>query len=141
MKYLSDLITIIILLIPNALLSIAIIKHLPVIGIISIVLLFVLVLLMPLAKGIENIWMYVLSSITLLPLNVKISIMAYPLIYDLFDFNALAIFISIMVFFIVSNTEQIVLGLITRIIKTKQEELEIWWILKNEKAICYWTSP
>lgn len=125
MKYLSDLITIIILLIPNALLSIAIIKHLPVIGIISIVLLFVLVLLMPLAKGIENIWMYVLSSITLLPLNVKISIMAYPLIYDLFDFNALAIFISIKVFFIVSNTEQIVLGLITRIIKTKQEELEI----------------
>ena len=125
MKYLSDLITIIILLIPNALLSIAIIKHLPVIGIISIVLLFVLVLSMPLAKGIENIWMYVLSSITLLPLNVKISIMAYPLIYDLFDFNALAIFISIMVFFIVSNTEQIVLGLITRIIKTKQEELEI----------------
>ena len=125
MKYLSDLITIIILLMPNALLSIAIIKHLPVIGIISIVLLFVLVLLMPLAKGIENIWMYVLSSITLLPLNVKISIMVYPLIYDLFDFNALAIFISIMVFFIVSNIEQIVLGLITRIIKTKQEELEI----------------
>ena len=123
MKYLGNLITIIILLTPSALLSIAIVKHLPIIGVISIVLLFVLVFSMPLAKGIENLWMYVLSLITLLPLNVKISIMAYPLIFDLFDSMALAVFISIMVFFIASNIGQIVLGLITRIIKPKQDEI------------------
>lgn len=123
MKYLGNLITIIILLTPSALLSIAIVKHLPIIGIISIALLFVLVFSMPLAKGIENLWMYVLSLITLLPLNVKISIMVYPLIFDLFDSMALAVFISIMVFFIASNIEQIVLGLITRIIKPKQDEI------------------
>lgn len=125
MKYLGNLITIIILLTPSVLLSIAIIKHLLIIGIISIVLLFVLVFSMPLAKNVENFWMYVLSLITLLPLNIKISIMAYHLFYDLFDFKALQIFISIMVFFIVSNIEQIVLGLITRIIKPKQEEIEV----------------
>lgn len=123
MKYLGNLITIIILLTPSALLSIAIVKHLPIIGVISIVLLFVLVFSMPIAKGIENLWMYVLSLITLLPLNVKISIMAYPLIFDLFDSMALAVFISIMVFFIASNIGQIVLGLITRIIKPKQDEI------------------
>lgn len=123
MKYLGNLITIIILLTPSALLSIAIVKHLPIIGVVSIVLLFVLVFSMPLAKGIENLWMYVLSLITLLPLNVKISIMAYPLIFDLFDSMALAVFISIMVFFIASNIGQIVLGLITRIIKPKQDEI------------------
>lgn len=123
MKYLGNLITIIILLTPSALLSIAIVKHLPIIGVISIALLFVLVFSMPLAKGIENLWMYVLSLITLLPLNVKISIMAYPLIFDLFDSMALAVFISIMVFFIASNIGQIVLGLITRIIKPKQDEI------------------
>lgn len=123
MKYLGNLITIIILLTPSALLSIAIVKHLPIIGIISIALLFVLVFSMPLAKGIENLWMYVLSLITLLPLNVKISIMVYPLIFDLVDSMAFAVFISIMVFFIASNIEQIVLGLITRIIKPKQEEI------------------
>lgn len=123
MKYLGNLITIIILLTPSALLSIAIVKHLPIIGVISIALLFVLVFSMPLAKGIENFWMYVLSLITLLPLNVKISIMAYPLIFDLFDSMALAVFISIMVFFIASNIGQIVLGLITRIIKPKQDEI------------------
>lgn len=123
MKYLGNLITIIILLTPSALLSIAIVKHLPIIGVISIVLLFALVFSMPLAKGIENLWMYVLSLITLLPLNVKISIMAYPLIFDLFDSMALAVFISIMVFFIASNIGQIVLGLITRIIKPKQDEI------------------
>lgn len=123
MKYLGNLITIIILLTPSALLSIAIVKHLPIIGVISIALLFVLVFSMPLAKGIENLWMYVLSLITLLPLNVKISIMVYPLIFDLVDSMALAVFISIMVFFIASNIGQIVLGLITRIIKPKQEEI------------------
>lgn len=123
MKYLGNLITIIILLTPSTLLSIAIVKHLPIIGIISIALLFALVFSMPIAKGIENLWMYVLSLITLLPLNVKISIMAYPLIFDLFDSMALAVFISIMVFFIASNIGQIVLGLITRIIKPKQDEI------------------
>ena len=123
MKYLGNLITIIILLTPSILLSIAIVKHLPIIGIISIALLFALVFSMPIAKGIENLWMYVLSLITLLPLNVKISIMAYPLIFDLFDSMALAVFISIMVFFIASNIGQIVLGLITRIIKPKQDEI------------------
>lgn len=123
MKYLGNLITIIILLTPSTLLSIAIVKHLLIIGIISIALLFALVFSMPIAKGIENLWMYVLSLITLLPLNVKISIMAYPLIFDLFDSMALAVFISIMVFFIASNIGQIVLGLITRIIKPKQDEI------------------
>lgn len=123
MKYLGNLITIIILLTPSALLSIAMVKHLPIIGVISIALLFVLVFSMPLAKGIENLWMYVLSLITLLPLNVKISIMVYPLIFDLVDSMALAVFISIMVFFIASNIGQIVLGLITRIIKPKQDEI------------------
>lgn len=123
MKYLGNLITIIILLTPSTLLSIAIVKHLLIIGIISIALLFALVFSMPIAKGIENLWMYVLSLITLLPLNVKISIMAYSLIFDLFDSMALAVFISIMVFFIASNIGQIVLGLITRIIKPKQDEI------------------
>lgn len=123
MKYLGNLITIIILLTPSTLLSIAIVKHLLIIDIISIALLFALVFSMPIAKGIENLWMYVLSLITLLPLNVKISIMAYPLIFDLFDSMALAVFISIMVFFIASNIGQIVLGLITRIIKPKQDEI------------------
>lgn len=123
MKYLGNLITIIILLTPSTLLSIAIVKHLLIIGIISIALLFVLVFSMPLAKGIENLWMYVLSLITLLPLNVKISIMVYPLIFDLVDSMAFAVFISIMVFFIASNIGQIVLGLITRIIKPKQDEI------------------
>lgn len=123
MKYLGNLITIIILLTPSTLLSIAIVKHLLIIGIISIALLFALVFSMPIAKGIENLWMYVLSLITLLPLNVKISIMAYPLIFDLFDSMDLAVFISIMVFFIASNIGQIVLGLITRIIKPKQDEI------------------
>ena len=124
-KYLSELIMIIVLLIPGALLNIAIIKHLFIIGVISIVLLFILIFLTPLTDNIENLWMYVLSLITLAPLNIKIATMAYPLLYDLFNYKALAVFIAITIFFIASNTEQIVLGVITRIVKPKQKEIDI----------------
>lgn len=124
-KYLSKLIMIIIFLIPGVLLSIAIIKHLFIVGIISIALLFALIFLAPFVSSVENLWMYVLSLITLTPLNIKIAITAYPMLYDLFDFKALAVFMAITLFFIASDAEQIVLGLITRIVKPKQNEIDI----------------
>ena len=124
-KYLSKLTMIIIFLIPGVLLSIAIIKHLFIVGIISIALLFALIFSTPFTKGVENLWMYVLSLITLTPLNIKIAITAYTVLCNLFDFKALAVFIAITLFFIASDAEQIVLGLITRIVKPKQKEIDI----------------
>lgn len=125
MKYLSNLVTVTVLLTPCILLSIATMKKILVLGIIGVALLFTYVFFTPLTKGAENFWMYVLSTITLLPLNIKIIIMLYPVFCDLFSFKVLAIFISVIVMFIICNIEQIILGVITRIIKPNQKGIDI----------------
>ena len=108
MKHLSNLVTVTILLIPCILLSIATVKKILVLGVVGVVLLFVYVFFVPLTRGAENFWMYVISTITLLPLNIKIILLVYPVFCDLLNFKALIIFISVLVAFIVWNIEQII---------------------------------
>lgn len=128
MKLLSNLFTVTILLIPCILLSIATMKKILVLGVFGVVLLFVYVF-SPLTKGAENFWMYVLSTITLLPLNIKITLMLYPIFCDLLNFKALIIFISVLVAFIVWNIEEIILGVITRIVKPNQKGVDVYEFL------------
>lgn len=129
MKHIGNFITLLILLIPCMLLSLAVIKSNIILGIISITLLFCLVFGTPITNGIENFWMYVLSSITLFPLNVKIAIIMFPVLYDLFYSKALAVLTAIIITFVISNVQQIVLGLITRFIKPKQKEINVYEFL------------
>lgn len=129
MKHLSNLVTVTILFIPCILLSIATMKKILVLGVFGVVLLFVYVFFVPLTKGAENFWMYVLSTITLLPLNIKIAVMLYSIFCDLLNFKALIIFISVLVAFIVWNIEEIVLGVITRIVKPNQKGVDIYEFL------------
>lgn len=129
MKHLSNLITVTILFIPCILLSIATMKKILVLGVFGVVLLFVYVFFVPLTKGAENFWMYVLSTITLLPLNIKITVMLYSIFCDLLNFKALIIFISVLVAFIVWNIEEIILGVITRIVKPNQKGVDIYEFL------------
>lgn len=129
MKHLSNLVTVTILFIPCILLSIATMKKILVLGVFGVVLLFVYVFFAPLTKGAENFWMYVLSTITLLPLNIKITVMLYPIFCDLLNSKALIIFISVLVAFIVWSIEQIILGVITRIVKPNQKGVDIYEFL------------
>lgn len=129
MKHLSNLVTVTILFIPCILLSVATVKKILVLGVVGVVLLFLYVFFTPLTKGAENFWMYVLSTITLLPLNIKITVMLYPIFCDLLNFKALIIFISVLVAFIVWNIEQIILGMITRIVKPNQKGVDIYEFL------------
>lgn len=129
MKHLSNLVTVTILLIPCILLSIATVKKILVLGVVGVVLLFVYVFFVPLTRGAENFWMYVISTITLLPLNIKIILLVYPVFCDLLNFKALIIFISVLVAFIVWNIEQIILGVITRIVKPNQKGVDIYEFL------------
>lgn len=129
MKLLSNLFTVAILLIPCILLSIATMKKILVLGVFGVVLLFIYVFFTPLTKGAENFWMYVLSTITLLPLNIKIILVVYPIFCKLLNFKALIIFISVLVAFIVWNIEEIILGVITRIVKPNQKGVDIYEFL------------
>lgn len=129
MKLLSNLFTVTILLIPCILLSIATMKKILVLGVFGVALLFVYVFFAPLTRGAENFWMYTLSTITLLPLNIKITVMLYPIFCNLLNFKALVIFISVLVTFIIWNIEQIILGVITRIVKPNQKGVDIYEFL------------
>lgn len=129
MKLLSNLFTVTILLIPCILLSIATMKKILVLGVFGVALLFVYVFFAPLTRGAENFWMYTLSTITLLPLNIKITVMLYPVFCNLLNFKALVIFISVLVTFIIWNIEQIILGVMTRIVKPNQKGVDIYEFL------------
>lgn len=129
MKHLSNLFTVTILLIPCILLSIATMKKILVLVVFGVVLLFIYVFFTPLTKGAENFWMYILSTITLLPLNIKITVMLYSIFCDLLNFKALIIFISVLAAFIVWNIEEIILGVITRIVKPNQKGVDIYEFL------------
>lgn len=129
MKLLSNLFTVAILLIPCILLSIATMKKILVLGVFGVVLLFIYVFFTPLTKGAENFWMYVLSTITLSPLNIKITVMLYSIFCDLLNFKALIIFISVLAAFIVWNIEEILLGVTTRIVKPNQKGVDIYEFL------------
>ena len=129
MKHLNNLFTVTILLIPCILLSIATIKKILVLGVFGVVLLFVFVFFAPLTKGAENFWLYVLSTITLLPLNIKLTVMLYSIFCDLLNFKALIIFISVLAAFIVWNIEEILLGVTTRIVKPNQKGVDIYEFL------------
>lgn len=129
MKHLNNLFTVTILLIPCILLSIATMKKIMVLGVLGVVLLFIYVFFTPLTKGAENFWMYVLSTITLSPLNIKITVMLYSIFCDLLNFKALIIFISVLAAFIVWNIEEILLGVTTRIVKPNQKGVDIYEFL------------
>lgn len=129
MKHLSNLFTVTILFIPCILLSIATMKKILVLGVFGVVLLFIYVFSTPLTKGAENFWMYILSTITLLPLNIKITVMLYSIFCDLLNFKALILFISVLAAFIVWNIEEILLGVTTRIVKPNQKGVDIYEFL------------
>lgn len=116
MKHISNLINIIILFTPCILMSVAAAKKSVVLGVISIIFVFLFVFLAPIAKKKENFWMFVISTITLLPANIKIAVLAYSYISES---KILSVSVAILLFFLLAGTEQILLGFITRAIKAK----------------------
>lgn len=85
-----------------------------------VVLLFLIVGLCPLFKKRENLWMFILSGVALLPCNIYVS---YLFVYKTLFYTAYVILdlISyIVTIFILFCIEEIVLAFITRLIWKKQ---------------------
>lgn len=122
MKHISNLINIMILFMPCILMSVAAAKKSVVLSVISIIFVFLFVFLAQIAKKKENFWMFVISTITLLPANIKIAVLAYSYISES---KILSVSVAILLFFLLADTEQILLGFITRAIKRNQIEIEI----------------
>ena len=122
MKHISNLINIMILFMPCILMSVAAAKKSVVLSVISIIFVFLFVFLAQIAKKKENFWMFVISTITLLPANIKIAVLAYSYISES---KILSVSVAILLFFLLAGAEQILFGFITRAIKRNQSEIEI----------------
>ena len=84
---------------------------------------FVLLFLTPRFRGTENIGMFVMLSVSTVPINLRIAVMLFPML-DLFDINLLTgILRCVIAFSILFSVEQLIMGFLTRIMKPRQRGL------------------
>lgn len=94
---------------------------------ISVITLFLLIAFLPICKKRENLWMFVFSSISLLPANIKFSVpisqWAEEELY--WDSAFMKIILFLIALHILFCMEQIILGFITRLLWRRQYKVEV----------------
>lgn len=95
--------------------------------IISIISLFILVAFLPVCEKRENLWMFVFSSISLLPANIRFSVLISQwaekeLYWDSAFMKIIMLLITLHILFCM---EQIILGFITRLLWRRQYKVEV----------------
>lgn len=88
----------------------------------AIVCLFLAVWLLPYVKGHESIWMFILSGVCLIPINIKtITLLLSSFVFE-DDTFVLQLLKGLLLIFILFSTEEIILGTITRLIWKRQNK-------------------
>lgn len=115
------------LIIIPLLVSIALLFNIGISLSVTIIFLFLFVGFLPVCKKRENLWMFVLSSILLLPTNIKATtnISQWLEMGLNMDLSIIKILICCMFLHIIICFEQIGLGFLTRLIWKKQYVVEI----------------
>ena len=95
--------------------------------IISIISLFILVAFLPVCEKRENLWMFVFSSVSLLPANIRFSVLISQwaeeeLYWDSAFMKIIMLLIALHILFCM---EQIILGFITRLLWRRQYKVEV----------------
>lgn len=122
MKLLTNLINVGILLMPLMFSILASTRTSIILMAISIIMLFLLVLFVPLMRGNENVWMFILSTITLVPINIRLVKHIINLLSIDFESSFFNITVAITIYLVLFNIEEIVLGTIVRLLKPNQLE-------------------
>ncbi|MBR2869476.1 MAG: hypothetical protein IKB88_10515 [Clostridia bacterium] len=90
--------------------------------VVCVAVIFLEVALVPLFKGYENVWMFVITSVALIPTNTALSYLAVD---SGFVFEATELFAFIVyaatVYFVLFSMEQILFGVIARFIRPVQK--------------------
>lgn len=93
----------------------------------SVILLFLLVAFLPVCEKRENLWMFVFSSVSLLPANIRFSVLishwAEEELY--WDSAFMKIVLFLIALHILFCMEQIILGFITRLLWRRQYKVEV----------------
>lgn len=91
----------------------------------TIPVLFLLVKFLPFCRHRENLWMFTFTAISVIPINCYVIRKMDLLVY--FNGSMVKCFLwSVLVFFILLAVEEIVLGLITRLIWRRQYKLPVF---------------
>ena len=94
------------------------------IGLISIAIMLIFVFRFHICKREENLWVFVISFFVTAPTNIRIIIYIKENTYFLDYSTFVAIVASIVVFFTLQSIEQIILGIITRLIRPGQHDFD-----------------
>ena len=93
----------------------------------SVISLFLLVAFLPVCEKRENLWMFVFSSVSLLPANIRFSVLisqwAENELY--LDSISIKIIIFLIALHVLFCEEQIILGFITRLLWRRQYKVEV----------------
>lgn len=111
--------------IPAALSLASVIKHSVILFVILIVTHFIILKFIPVFKGYESVWMFIFVSISSIPLNVYILslINEWGFLFDTILF--LGILRAVLYYAVLFSIEQIIMGVVTRIVWKKQYKL-LW---------------
>lgn len=90
--------------------------------IITIVGLFAVIGFLPVCRRRENMWMFFASAIVMLPINIKLIKIIVTNINKLLeiDFVLFQVTFSVLLFFVLISAEEVVFGVLTRIILKNQ---------------------
>lgn len=90
----------------------------------SIIIMFAFVFLLPIAHGRENLWILILSAITLSPVNIR---MITYIVFDTsyLDYSKFTVFLaSVLIFFVLLSVEEIIFGIVARIMRPHQYDFD-----------------
>lgn len=94
------------------------------VGLISIAIMLIFVFCFHICKREENLWVFVISFFATAPANIRIIIYIKENTYFL-DYSTFVVIVaSIVVFFTLQSIEQIILGIITRLIRPGQHDFD-----------------
>ena len=95
--------------------------------IISVISLFLLVAFLPVCEKRENLWMFVCSSVSLLPANIRFSVLISQWTEEelYWDSAFMKIVLFLIALHILFCMEQIILGFITRLLWRRQYKVEV----------------
>lgn len=94
------------------------------VGLISIAIMLIFVFCFHICKREENLWVFVISFFVTAPTNIRIIIYIKENTYFL-DYSTFVVIVaSIVVFFTLQSIEQIILGIITRLIRPGQHDFD-----------------
>ena len=95
--------------------------------IVSVISLFILVAFLPVCEKRENLWMFVFSSVSLFPANIRFSVLISQWAEN--ELYLDSVFMKTIVFLIALHIlfcmEQIILGFFTRLLWRRQYKVEV----------------